>query len=125
MTRRRVPHLEQELTFREAAVALRRSNDPDGRRLKKLVIARERQTGKRIAVRLGGPKSPKLRVALGALYRAFPELRASHADNVAEAMATVVDRIDARTEKLIHKFIERRIEPRLLALEKKARSSVR
>jgi hypothetical protein len=129
VSRRRVPKLDQELTFREAAAALKRLNDPEGRRLKKMVLARERQSKKPIAIRLAGSKVPKLRVTLGALYRAFPEARSSRVDDLAEVFRPMVERMDARndarTEKMIHKILESKIEPRLQLLEKKATLTTR
>lgn len=121
--RRRVPRLEQELTFREAASLLERVNDPDGRKLKLLVLAREKQTGRRIAIRLGGEKAPKLRVTLSAIRRAFPDLRAAHEDGLALSLRHVADHLreqgDARTKKLIQAELDADLRPRVGKLEKR------
>jgi hypothetical protein len=121
--------IEPELTFRAAAERLGRTSDPDGRKLRAMVLAREKATGKRIAVRLAGPKRPRLRVALGALYRAFPELRSARVDDLAELIRPMVERMDARqderTKKVVYGILERDLELRLRKLEKHAASNAR
>jgi hypothetical protein len=123
VTRRRVPKLEQELTWREASALLGRANDPDGRKLKLLVLAREKQSGRQIAIRLGGEKAPKLRVTLSAIRRAFPDLRAAHADGLATSIrflaAELDQRHDARTKELIQAELDSDLRPRVGKLEKR------
>lgn len=108
MSNTRSARIDRELTFREAAAALGRKDDPTGRKLRELVLARERQTGKRIAIRLAGPKRPKLRVTLGALYRAFPEARASRTDALARDLRRYVDELDARVRQIVRDELDRR-----------------
>lgn len=112
--------LDEELSFREAALALGRRRDSRGRRLRNMVIARERQSGKLIALRLGGEVEPKLRVTLGALYRAFPELRPARVDELASIVRPFVERADERTRFLVREEISQDIEPRVVFLEKHA-----
>ena len=80
--------------------------------------------GRRIAIRLAGSKAPRLRVTLGAIYRAFPEARSSRVDDLAEVIRPMVERMDARqdarTEKVILKLIAQRLLPRIESLEKAA-----
>lgn len=122
--------LDQELTFREAALALGRKRDPHGRKLRNMVLAREAQLAKWIAVRLQGQTEPKLRVTLAALYRHFPELRATRVDGVAQMLRPLVARmqenlaelVDARARDLVLEILREEIEPRLIRLENKART---
>ena len=120
MSNTRSARIDRELTFREAAAALGRKDDPTGRKLRELVLARERQTGKRIAIRLAGPKRPKLRVTLGALYRAFPEARSAHVDDLALALRELGERFDDRTRLLVREILDRDVDPRIEKLEKRA-----
>lgn len=113
------PHLEEELSFREAALELGRKRDPRGRRLRAMVLARERQTGRPIAIRLSGPKEPKLRITLGALYRAFPELRPARVDDLVAMARQLSERGDARTKTLVQEVLAQSVEPRLVKLEKR------
>ena len=116
----RRPRLEQELSFREAAQALERTNDPRGRRLRNMVLARERQTGKQIAIRLAGEKEPKLRVTLGALYRAFPELRPARVDDLMSMARQLAERGEQRTRSVVREVLAESLEPRVEKLEKAA-----
>ncbi len=112
--------LDQELSFREAALALGRRRDSRGRRLRNMVLAREAQTGKPIALRLGGTVEPKLRVTIGALYRAFPEMRPARVDELAAIVRPFVERADERTRVLVRDELSQDIEPRIVFLEKHA-----
>jgi len=86
-----------------------------------MVVARERQTGQQIAVRLAGQVEPKMRVTMGALYRAFPELRLAHVDNLAQIAKPLVERAEARTREVVRSEIARDIGPRVSKLEKRSR----
>ncbi len=99
--------LDAELSFREAAQRLGRENDPDGRRLRTLVISRERQTGQRIAIRLGGAKAPKLRVTIAELTRRFPELREARGDALARELRNYVGQIDERVRQIVRAELDR------------------
>jgi hypothetical protein len=115
--------LEQELTWAEAAALLERVNDAAGRKLKAMVLAREKQTRKPIAIRLAGNRRPKLRVTLSAIRRSFPEMRAAHEDGLALSLRHVATQLrehhDARTKKLIQDELEGDLGPRVRKLEKR------
>lgn len=113
--------LDQELSFREAAELLSRRRDSRGRGLKKMVLARERQTGKQIAIRLDGPKEPKMRITIGALYRSFPELAPARLDDIARMVAPMMKRAEGRTREVVRDEIAKTVEPRLTLLEKEGR----
>jgi hypothetical protein len=112
--------LDQELSFSQAAAELQRQNDPLGRKLRNLVMARERQTGQRIAIRLSEGREPKLRVTIGAIYRALPELRPARVDDLARLVKPMLDRQEVRTRALIREEIDQTVTPRLEMVEKKA-----
>lgn len=114
----RRPHLEEELSFREAAQELGRKRDPRGRRLRAMVLAKERRTGREIAIRLQGASQPKLRVTLGAIYRAFPELRPARVDDLVSLARQIAERGDARTRSLVEQILAADVEPRLVKVEK-------
>jgi hypothetical protein len=112
--------LDQELSFSQAAAELQRENDPIGRKLRNLVMQRERELGKRIAIRLSDGPEPKLRVTIGALYRSLPELRPARVDDLARLVKPMLDRQEARTRVLIREENDLTVLPRLAAVEKKA-----
>jgi len=112
---------EQELTFREAAQKLNRRRDSRGRALRAMVLAREKQTGKKIAIRLGGAVEPKMRITIGALYRAFPELMPARVDDIARLVRPMLDRERARTLSVVQQEIREKVDPRLDRLEKQGR----
>lgn len=113
--------LDEELSFRQAAAQLKRRHDPHGRRLRNMVLARERQSGQQIAVRLAGQVEPKTRVTLGALYRAFPELREARVDQLASMAKPLLERAEARTRDVVRSELSRDIGPRVSKLEKRTR----
>lgn len=110
--------LDAELSFSEAAAELGRHRDPKGRKLRNMVVARELQTGRKIAIRLGGQKEPKLRITIGAIYRAFPELAPAKIDDIARLMKPMLDRSEARTRDVVREEIDRDVLPRIVYLEK-------
>jgi hypothetical protein len=113
--------IDQELSFREAALVLGRKHDPRGERLRNLVTNREKQTGKQIAIRLAGETEPKLRITLSALYRAFPECRPVRVESLASSLRELLDRVDQHTEGVVLKILEeKQLEKRLAKLEKRA-----
>jgi len=116
---RREVRLDEELTFREAARALRRQRDPRGRRLRGMVLARERERRQRIAIRIGGRERQHLRITLGALYRAFPELRPARVDDLAELARAFQERSETRTRFLVREEIASDVGPRVSKLEKR------
>jgi hypothetical protein len=112
---------EQELSFHEAAKMLNRKRDSRGRALRSMVLAREKQTGKQIAIRLNGEKEPKLRITIGALYRAFPELLPARIDDIHRLMRPMLDRAAERTRSVVQEEIKKTVDPRLSRLEKNDR----
>jgi hypothetical protein len=114
--------LDQEMSFSRAAQELQRQDDPIGRKLRNLVMARERQTGKKIAIRLSEGVEPKLRVTIGAIYRALPELRPARVDDLARLVKPMLERQEARTRVLVQEEIDKSVMPRLGKVEKKAAS---
>jgi len=112
--------LEAELSFSEAAAELGRHRDPKGRKLRNMVVARELQTGRQIAIRLAGQKEPKLRITIGALYRAFPELAPAKIDDIARLMKPMLDRSEARTRDVVREEIQKDVIPRIEYLEEES-----
>lgn len=103
--------LDRELSFRQAAAALGRTDDPDGRRLRSMVLARERQMGRQIAIRLAGPKRPRLRVTLAELSRRFPELRETQAGALGRELRELVDRqLDDRIRAVVRSVVRHELE---------------
>jgi hypothetical protein len=103
---------EELLSFRRAAAAL---GWPDtwasGLRLKRAVLAREKQLGREIARRVG---RTHLRVTLGALYRALPELRreksSENREHVREYLAGIDDRIYEHAARAVQELVEPQIK---------------
>jgi hypothetical protein len=102
--------LETEMTFKEAARRLGRERDSEGRGLRRLVLVREKQIGRPIAVRLAGAKRPKLRVTLAALWRAFPEFRETRHDALARELRGYVGQLDVRVRGLVRQFVRDELE---------------
>lgn len=120
MGRHRRYSLDQELSFSRAARALERKDDPKGRRLRNLVMARERQLGIPIAIRLAGDQAPKLRVTLGAIYRHLPELRRARTDALADLLRQALLESEARTAEKIRREVVSPLVSRIESLEKHA-----
>lgn len=114
--------LDQELTFSRAAAELQRQDDPIGRKLRNLVMSRERETGKRIALRMSNGPEPKLRITIGQIYRHLPELRPARVDDLARLVKPMLDRQEARTRTLVREEIAETVTPRMERMEKKAAS---
>lgn len=112
--------LDQEMSFSRAAAELNRQDDPIGRKLRNLVIMRERESGQRIAIRLSSGKEPKLRVTIGALYRHLPELRPAQIGDLAKLMRPMLEKAEARTRVVVQEEIDKTVSPRLERLEKRA-----
>ncbi len=117
------------LTFREAAEALGwvddgatdAQRDAAGRRLRWAVMAREQQTGKRIATRLGvrGDRQPKARITLGALSRHLPELQPPKAVELRSNFDAYLASIDDKIGELAAEEITRLVEPQIRELHEK------
>jgi hypothetical protein len=112
--------LDQEMSFSRAAAELQRQDDPIGRKLRNLVIKREQEIGKRIAIRMSEGREPKLRVTIGALYRHFPELRPAQIGDLVRLMKPMLEKSEVRTRSLVLEEIAERVMPRLERVEKRA-----
>lgn len=114
------------LTFREAAEALGwvddgatdAQRDAAARRLRWAVMAREKQTGQRIATRLGarGDRQPKTRITLGALSRHLPELQPPKAVELQTNLRAYLAELDDRIGELAAEEITRLVEPQIREL---------
>lgn len=112
--------LDQELSFSRAAHVLERTDDPKGRRLRNLVMAREQKLGTPIAIRLAGDQAPKLRITLGAIYRFLPELRRARTDALADLLRQALLESEVRTAQKVSDHVLKKLEPRIQTLEKDA-----
>jgi hypothetical protein len=112
--------LDQELSFSRAARALERTDDPKGRRLRNLVMAREAKLKTPIAIRLAGDQAPKLRITLGAIYRYLPELRRPRTEALAELLRQALTESEVRTFQKVRNEVLQKLEPRIESLEKRA-----
>jgi len=112
--------LDQEMSFSRAAQELQRQDDPIGRKLRNLVIKREGEIGKRIAIRLSEGREPKLRVTIGAIYRHLPELRPAQIGDLTRLMKPMLERAEARTRAVVQEELKRDVLPRVEKVEKKA-----
>jgi hypothetical protein len=97
--------LDPPLTFREAAKELGWAHDPEGRQLRELVLAREKELGRRIAIRSSAPVRPKMKVTIGALTRALPQLKKARVDRLAAELRPIL----ARTEGLIRDEVREQV----------------
>lgn len=121
---------QELLTWPEAAAKLDGWLEPDaseeeraaaGRRLRWAVMGREKQTGKRIATRLGarGDRQPKTRITMGALFRHLPELKRSNADQLSAAFRAYIDEMDEHIAEAAAGEITRLTQPQLAELHEK------
>lgn len=112
------------LTFREAAVKLNWVDDgateaeqeSAGRRLRWAVLVREKETGKRIATRLGhrvASGEPQARVTLGAIYRHFPEFRRHKGDDLAADFRRYLGEIEETIAEQAAEEIGRLVQPQV------------
>lgn len=101
----------QPLTFREAASALGMS-DKTGRALRDRVLAREAQTGERIATRLGGKKRPKMQITLSALYTHLPELKPHRTnDDMSRSVRAYITAIEERIAEVTADKVQELVMP--------------
>jgi len=100
------------LSFAEAQKAIG-MNGPRGRRLKRMVLEREGETGQTIAVRSRGDDRTNYRVTLGALRHHFPELFPSKVEDLKVNMRAVLEAIDEKLEEQVARAIDQQVEPRL------------
>jgi hypothetical protein len=104
------------LSWKRATVELQwpdGGSDAAGRRLKRLVFARERQTGKQIATRMGEGSRTRPLVTMSAIMRHMPELRRSRVDRLAEAIKEYTDDTDRRVVTIFAEQMAESVEPRL------------
>lgn len=107
---------QQLLSWKKATVELQwpdGGTDAAGRRLKRLVFARERQTGKQIATRLGAGSRTRPLVTMSAIMRHMPELRRSRVDRLAEALREYTTDTDRRVAEIVSEQFAETVEPRL------------
>ncbi len=105
------PASNAPLTFRRAAEVLNQ-DDKTGRALRALVLAREAETGKRIATRLGGQLRPKMKVTLTALFQYLPELRAPKTeDQMMRQIRGYVEAIDDRIKERATEAVQSLVMP--------------
>jgi len=78
-------------------------------RLKRAVLTRERELGKRIATRTGGHH----RITESALTRWMPELRRSKVDELAANFRSYLTDIDARISEGAADYVAKNVDPRL------------
>jgi hypothetical protein len=106
--------LDPPLTFADAAHAVGWS-DPEakgprasaGRRLRRLVLRREKEIGHEFAIR---DRAGDARwVTLGALTRYLPELRPHRLDSIAAALRPLVEELEARMAKQVAKEVDRQL----------------
>lgn len=106
----------QLLTWKRATLELQwhdGGTDAAGRRLKRLVFARERQSGKQIATRMGEGTRTRPLVTMSAIMRHMPELRRSRVDRLTEALKEYTDDTDRRVAEIVSEQLAESIEPRL------------
>ena len=120
---------EELLTMGAAQRALGLKWESRGRRLLRHVLAKETETGQRIAQRVttrGSGRKRHLRVSLSSLRRHCPELFPSAVDELQRGFRTYLSEIDERVATITDERIAATVEPRLDELwerdEKIARS---
>jgi hypothetical protein len=84
-----------------------------GRRLKRLLLAREAEAGKRIMIRLSGGRRPKPRVTWSLLRKHCPELFESKVQQLERDMRGYLDAIDAKISESVAAHMTDQVEPRL------------
>lgn len=88
---------DKPLSFAAASRALGFGDPVNGRRLRDLVLAREKKTGREIAIRL---ESGALRVTITALKREFPTLFKSREYAMEKRLERIVRDLDDRIERV-------------------------
>jgi len=110
-----MPRMDEPLTFPRAAKEIGWTGRWCGERLRRLVRRREREIGKRFAVRDDGGRLSK--VTVGALTRYLPELRPSRVDALAATLRPYVQAVDQRTAEAIDQRVGRQVIPRIEKIE--------
>jgi hypothetical protein len=105
------PSTTDALSFRKAAEALKHS-DRTGRALRALVLAREQQTGQRIATRMRGAKRPKMQITLSAIYAHLPELKPHRTnDDMTRSVRAYIDAIEERISEVAADKVQELVMP--------------
>ncbi len=105
--------LDEPLHFAEAAREIEWEPSPRGsyraagRRLKTLVLRREREIGKQFAIRNDAGFAYK--VTLGSLTQYLPELRPSRIDTLADVIRPLVAEMEHRTRQIVLDELDRRL----------------
>lgn len=84
-----------------------------GRRLRRLLLAREAETGKRIMIRLPGGRRQNKRVTWSLLRKHCPELFESKVQQLERDMRGYLDAIDAKIIESVSAHVTDHVEPRL------------
>lgn len=106
------------LGWDQAAAELKWTGRHRGRRLKHYVLRREKQTGEKIALRVGTPRKPAYRVTMGALHQYCSELfeKKSKVDSLQAVMTAHLKQIDERIAMGVAEHVEDFVEPRFQEL---------
>jgi len=116
----RVESADEPIAFAVASRALK-LRDPRGRKLKSLVLAREKKLRREIAIRLeeGKTGKPVLRITIALLRREFPELFRPRDEASGQAMRRYVATIEDRIERISEATVSGYVDPRLASFRSK------
>lgn len=115
----RVESADEPIAFAVASRALK-LRDPLGRKLKSLVLAREKKLRREIAIRLEGKTGkPVLRITIALLRREFPELFRPRDEASGQAMRRYVATIEDRIERISEATVSGYVDPRLASFRSK------
>jgi hypothetical protein len=106
------------MSFAQAAASLGWSGSKRARglRLMRLVMAREREIGRRIATRIPNASRTNYRVTLSVLRRHLPSLFKSKVDELGENMRGYLAAIDEKIAEAAAEHVSEYVEPRLQEL---------
>jgi hypothetical protein len=112
--------LDEPMTFPEAAREIgwnvtERNRRAKGRALKRLIVKRESEIGRTIAIR--DSRGQPHRVTVGAIHRYLPECRPSRVEALAASIRPYVAAMDSRMSEVVQLEIAREVEPKLEALD--------
>jgi hypothetical protein len=106
----------EPLTIPEAQRRLGFKGDPQGRRLLRLLIAKERSAGARFLIRQGGGQRQRFKVTMTAIRRHAPDLLPSKVDKLRRDFSGYMKAIDDRIAEGAAQHVQRFVEPRLSEL---------
>jgi hypothetical protein len=105
--------MREPLTWDRAAASVGWEGKGRARRLKRLVFAREREKGNRIATRYGKGRKQRTKVSLSALRKHCPELFRSKVEDLADNLKAYLSEIDERIAAGAAQHVAEYVEPRL------------